>query len=99
MEKRRSEMRGHIRKRGKSWAIVVDVGRDENGRRRQRWHSGYQTRKAAQEALTELLGRVQVGTYVEPSKRTVAFFLREWLDSMRASVRPSTWAAYQMLAE
>lgn len=92
-------MRGHIRKRGKSWAVVIDVGRDEGGRRRQRWHGGYPTRKAAQEALTGLLGRVQRGEYVEPSKRMLAVFLAEWLDSMRATVRPSTWAAYKMLAE
>jgi integrase len=92
-------MRGHIRKRGKSWAVVIDVGRDEGGRRRQRWQGGYQTRKAAQEALTDILGRVQRGTYVEPSKRTLAVFLPEWLGSMRATVRPSTWAAYKMLAE
>jgi integrase len=92
-------MRGHIRKRGKSWAVVLDVDRDETGRRRQRWHSGFSTRREATAALTELLGRVQAGTYIEPSKRTLAVFLKEWLDSMRATVRPSTWATYKMLAQ
>ena len=45
-------MRGHIRKRGKKWAVVLDVGRDEKGRRKQRWHSGYRTRREAQAGLT-----------------------------------------------
>jgi len=40
-------MRGHIRKRGKSWAVVVDVGRDESGRRYQRWHGGFTTKREA----------------------------------------------------
>jgi hypothetical protein len=29
-------MRGHVRKRGKKWAVVVDVGRDEDGKRQQK---------------------------------------------------------------
>ena len=33
-------MKGHIRKRGKnSWALVVDIGRDAEGKRRRKWHS------------------------------------------------------------
>ena len=92
-------MRGHIRKRGARWVVVVDVGYDENGRRRQRWHSGYDTRRDAQRALTEILSRRQAGTYIVPSKLTVADFLREWLDAMRATLRPSTWTSYRMNTE
>jgi len=90
-------MRGHIRKRGKSWAVVVDVGRDESGQRRQRWQGGFTTKKEATEALTDILGRVQQGAYVEPSKQTVGGFLAQWLDSTRASVKPTTWATYEAL--
>ena len=33
-------MRGHIRKRGKNtWAIVIDIGKDETGKRLQKWYS------------------------------------------------------------
>lgn len=92
-------MRGHIRKRGNNWAVVVDVGRDENGQRRQRWHSGFSTRRDAQEALTVILGQIQQGAYVEPSKETLGHFMRQWLASIRASVCPSTWAGYRMLVE
>jgi len=92
-------MRGHVRRRGKLWNVIVDIGYDEGGRRRQKWYSGFKTKRAAQERLTELLTSLRSGAYVEPSKRTLTVFLREWLDSMRATVRPSTWAAYKMLAE
>ena len=88
-------MRGHIRRRGQKWAVVVDVSPDESGRRRQRWHSGYDTRRAAQKELAEILGRLQDGAYVEPHKVTIASFMREWLEARRAQLRPSTWHGYR----
>jgi integrase len=87
-------MRGHIRRRGNKWVVIVDVGRDESGRRQQRWHSGYRTKKDAQAASVEILGRMQGGIYIEPSKETLAVFLREWLEGQRAHLRPSTWTSY-----
>ncbi|MDQ3571460.1 MAG: site-specific integrase [Actinomycetota bacterium] len=88
-------MRGHIRKRGNAWAVVVDIGRDESGRRRQKWHSGYRTKREASEALTEILGQLSTGQYVAPSKLTVRQFLEdEWIPSIRASLRPLTLESY-----
>lgn len=55
-------MRGHIRKRGSSWSVVVDHDRDEDGKRRQKWHSGYRTKRDADRALTEILNRIGSGT-------------------------------------
>ena len=48
-------MRGHIRQRGTNWAVIIDHGRDENGKRKQKWHSGYQTKAEAERALTAFL--------------------------------------------
>lgn len=59
-------MRGYIRKRGNTWSVVVDVGTNENGRRRQEWHSGLRTKKEATRRSTKILGRLQAGTYIEP---------------------------------
>ena len=92
-------MRGHIRRRGEKWVVVVDTGYDENGRRKQRWHSGFDTKRDASKALTEILGRLQSGLYVEPSKETLTHFLRGWLAAIRPKLRPSTWASYQMNVE
>lgn len=92
-------MRGHIRKRGNKWNVVLDVGRDENGRRKQRWLSGFDTRRAAHQALTDALSRLQAGNYVEPTRETVATFLRGWIEAQRATVRPSTWRSYAMIVE
>ena len=90
-------MRGHVRKRGKkSWAVVVDVGYDENGKRLQKWHSGFARQKDAERALTEILGRLEERHHVEPAKLTVRGFLEdEWLPAIRASLRPLTFESYR----
>lgn len=89
-------MRGHIRKRGNTWAVVVDIGRDENGRRRQKWHSGFRTKREASDALTEILDQLSSGQYVSPSKLTVRQFLEdEWLPAVTSSLRPLTFDSYE----
>lgn len=88
-------MRGHIRRRGSTWAVVVDVGRDGDGRRQQKRHSGFRTKREANEALTEILGQLATGQYVMPSKLTVSRFLEdEWLPAIRTGVRPLTFESY-----
>jgi integrase len=90
-------MRGHVRKRGSKWCVVVDVGYDENGKRQQKWHSGFTRQKDAERALTEILGRLESGSYVEPAKLTVRGFLEdEWLPAVRASLRPLTYESYEL---
>ena len=68
-------MRGSTKKRGAKWSIILDEGRGEDGRRRQRWISGFATKAAAQARLTELLAVRATGAYVPPSKNTVAGFM------------------------
>ncbi len=39
-------MKGHIRKRRNKYCSVIDIGPDpETGKRRQKWFSGYKTKK------------------------------------------------------
>jgi len=88
-------MRGHVRKRGRKWAIVLDIGTDVEGRRKQKWHSGFDRRRDAERALADLLARQQRGEYVEPTRSTLGRFLEEdWLPSIRASVREGTFESY-----
>ncbi len=88
-------MRGHIRKRGKSWCVVVDLGADAEGRRRQKWHSGFLTKREASAALTDVLGRLQNGDYIGASRETLGSFLEEWIESSRVTLRPGTWQSYK----
>ncbi len=87
--------RGHVRQRGKTWCAVISIGRGEDGRYRYRWYSGFPTKKAAEVKLTELLGQKDTGNYIEPTKLTVAKYLRQWLETLSGSeIRPSTLSAY-----
>lgn len=89
-------MRGHVRKRGNTWSVVVDVGRDPaTDQRRQKWHSGYARRKDAEAALPKIVGGLADGGYVEPSKLTLGDYLQDrWLPAMKTRVRPSTLDSY-----
>ena len=79
---------------------MLDLGRGPDGRRIRKWHSGYKTKKEAERARVELLARLDQGAYVEPSKLTVGAFLRDhWLPSLRAQVRPGTWAEHHSKVE
>jgi hypothetical protein len=75
---------------GRTWAIVLDIGPDAHGKRRQKWHSGFATKREAEAALTELLGKLQDRNYVEPSRLTLGSYVTgEWLPAVRRRVRPS----------
>jgi integrase len=83
-------------KRGKSWAVVVEVGRDPNtGKRVRKWHSGYRTKRDAERARIEILSRLDHGTYVSPDRRTVGSYLEgDWLPAVKARLKASTWDSY-----
>lgn len=88
-------MRGSIVKRGKSYSVVLDLDPDPTtGRRRQRWHSGYRTKKEASAALAELVSSVNRGAYVPKSRQTLSGYVEEWLAAIAPTVRPSTHYSY-----
>jgi hypothetical protein len=51
--------------------VVLDLDRDGTGRRRQKWHSGFRTKREAEKDLTALLAAHDTGTYVAPQKITM----------------------------
>lgn len=88
-------MTGSIRHRGNRWTVILEIGRDEAGKRIQKWDRSFATKKAAKERLTEVLGESQKGTYVPPSKESLTTYMRSWLDGREASLRPSTLHGYR----
>src|SRR5262249_29346887 len=92
-------MQGHIRKRGKNcWAVVLDVGRDESGKRVQKWHSVKGGKRQAEKELTRLLHDLNTCSYVAPSNQTVGRFLDQWLDNAaRQTVSAKTFERYSEL--
>ena len=79
-----------------TWAVTPKASESA------KWHSGYPTKKAAEEARTDLLGHVDKGEYVAPNRLTVKDFAEtQWLPSIEALVaggnmRPSTAAGYRI---
>ncbi len=88
-------MNGSVIKKGGRWYVKVELEPDPGtGRRRQKWHSGFTTKREAERARIDLLSRLDRGVYVEPSRQTVAEFLAEWLTAVRPTLRTSTFDSY-----
>lgn len=89
-------MKGHIRKRGKeSWSIIIDLGRDETGKRRQKWATVRGLRADAERELRRLLTSLDQGTFVEPNKLVVGEYLEQWLKNYaKSSVSGKTFERY-----
>ena len=65
-------------------------------RRRQRWISGFRTRREAEATRIDVLGRQMTGTYVSPLRLTLASFLEEhWLPAVCHTVRETTFDSYR----
>ena len=77
----RNQGQGHIRQRGKqSWRLKFDLGRDPaTGKRLSRYVTFQGTKREAQAELNRLLNRRNEGTYVDPTKMSVAEYLEHWL--------------------
>ena len=93
---------GHIRPQGKnSWEIKFDLGRDPlTGRRITKYVTFRGTKRKAQEELTRLLGQRNDGSYVEPTKMTVAQYLNHWLEAdIDRRVAARTAARYREIVE
>ncbi len=93
-------MKGHIRARGKnSWTVKFDVGRDPiTGKRLTRWHTVHGGKREAQRKLAELIHAANEGTYVEPTRVTVAEYLGRWLAHARSRVAARTFERYEEIA-
>ena len=98
-------MQGHIRKRvhttksGRittNWYVIIELPRTPDGKRRQKWHGGFSTRREAEAARAKLVNEVNRGTYTEPTSITLTDWARnQWLPMIKARVKPSTFDSYR----
>ncbi len=75
-------MKGSIRRKGKhSYQVRVYLGHD-SATNRDRWAlRSAKTKQQADQILAQILGQVQSGGYVPPSKQTVGAYLDTWMDT------------------
>jgi len=92
-------MKGHLENRGKNtYLIVLEHGKDADGKRTRRKHTFHGTKRQAEEEKVRLLHRMQTGTYIDENKLTVGEYLRRWLeDSKRGNVSPRTFERYDSI--
>lgn len=89
-------MRGSIVRRKDRWYVVTELPAGDDGRRRQKWHSGFSSGREAERGLSKLLVDLDEGRYVAPAKRTLAQFVREdRLPATSVQVRPLTLKHYR----
>jgi integrase len=92
---------GSVKKDGGrgTWLFVVDLPPAADGKRRQKKCRGFPTKKAAEAALSELVGRAQRGPIAEPGRQTLAGYLEGWLPGVRVSRTGSTASNYRWVLE
>lgn len=89
-------MKGSIRQRGDTHTAYWFTVDPATGRRKQHSKGGFRTKRAAQEHLNEVLGKVQTGAWTPDKKMTVGELLTEWMAAKRSQgLRASTLAQYQ----
>ena len=93
-------MRGHIVNRySGSYTIVLNLGIDPStGKRKQQWVSIKGTKKDAEKKLAEMLHQLDTGTFIKPSKTTLAEYLERWLeDYAKPNLGPRTFEGYKSI--
>jgi integrase len=80
---------GSIIKKRKRYYIVY---RTETGK--QKWEGGFDNKGQAQTRLTEVLGQIQKGAYIEPSEKTFGVFADQWLKN-RVNIEGATAEGYE----
>jgi hypothetical protein len=92
-------MKGHIRERSPGhWAIVLESRDPETGKRRRRWHTFVGTKRQAQVECSRLIVEISAGTYVDPTRETVAAFLERWIEHIKGQVAPRSHERYAEIA-
>ena len=90
----RNEGSIHVRKDGR-WAATVELGRQRGKRMRKTFYG--KTRRVVQEQLTLALKAVGDGLALPSGKLTVAAYASTWLEGIRPSIRPNTYAGYESI--
>jgi integrase len=85
---------GSTGKESSKWYYVIELGKDSNGKRKQKKKRGFKTQKEAKVALNKGLHELNSGTYIEPSTQKTGEYLTEWLKDKKGAVVDSTYNTY-----
>lgn len=85
-------MPGHVAKRGKKYSVVMYL-KDSSGKKKQKWFSGFESRKSA----NEFIARKILETANPNGGETADSYLETWFSFQQTRLRPSTIRSYQWL--
>lgn len=88
--RRRRGQRGSIVPRNGGFSIVY---RMPNGK--QKWESGFSTKRAAQDRLTDVLRDIKENKFVEETDVLFGEFCKDLMEKSKGVLKPKTWASYQ----
>ena len=74
-------MHGSIVKRGNKYSIVYDLGKDENGKRRQKWEGSFTSRRQAEKALRMRIDEIENSFVQKQDDTDICNYLRFWLQA------------------
>jgi integrase len=79
-------MKGHLRERSPGrWAIIIDLGPREGGKRRQKWFAFRGSKRAAQIEMHRLIAKRE--TLPDTGKQTLGQYLDKWVDEQRVGAK------------
>lgn len=81
------------------YAFVVELPRDAAGRRRQKWQSGFATRKDADRGLRKALSSLDRHRDPFRGEERLDAYLTRWLDQHETQVRARTILRYRQLVD
>lgn len=94
-------MRGHVKRRGKKWYAVVDIGRDDTGKRRQKTKT-FSTKRAAEEWCATIAAEATRGDRASLLRGHIstADYLTEWVEGHALkNIRATTADNYRWLVK
>lgn len=89
-------MRGSIRKRGKTWYVIVYLGD-----KKYKWIpikddvTGKSTKPMAEKALPDILKQLYDGSFTDNKDMSLKDFMDYWLDEKKNEIKYNTWRQYE----
>jgi integrase len=88
-------MRGSVVKRGDGDSVVVELDRDPvTNKRRQKWHSGYRTKRDASGHSAKSSPQSTAAVTSSQPNKNLREFTTEWLAAIKPTVRPANHYSY-----
>lgn len=85
-----------IKKRGKTWTYVLDVGIDPStGKRKRKSKGGFKTKGECRNKASKIITKVESGSYFEISDILVKDFFLKYLDTIKQNLSHKTFTTYK----